>query len=67
MARWRKCFDCLGDFCGFELDECCERHLYETRERAIGELTLRAFREGLRLCVTVDERCGRIVRLLVKS
>jgi hypothetical protein len=60
-------FDCFGDFCGFELDECCERHLYETRERAIGELTLRAFREGLRLCVTTDEHCGRIVRLVVTS
>lgn len=58
-------FDCHGDFCGFVLEECCERHTFETRERDIGKLALQACREGMRLCVTVDERCGGIVRLAV--
>ncbi len=58
-------FDCHGDFCGFVLEECCERHVFETRERAIGKLALHTCREEMRLCVTVDEMCGRIVRLAV--
>ena len=52
-------FDCHGDFCGFVLDECCVRHVFETRERAIGELVLRVCLDGMRLCVTVDEECGK--------
>jgi len=60
-------FDCHGDFCGFVLDECCERLVFETRERALGELVLRACRDGMRLCVTVDGKCGRIVRLAVTA
>ncbi len=60
-------FDCHGDFCGFVLDECCGRPAFETRERAIGELVLRACRDGLNLTVTVDETCGRIVRLAVTA
>ncbi len=60
-------FDCHGDFCGFVLDECCARPVFETRERAIGELVLRACHDGMRLCVTVDGTCGRIVRLAVTA
>jgi hypothetical protein len=60
-------FDCHGDFCGFVLEECCERHVYETRDRAIGRLALQTCREEMRLCVTVDEPCGRIVRLAVTT
>jgi hypothetical protein len=60
-------FDCHGDFCGFVLDECCTHHAFETRERIIGELVLRTCRDGMRLCVTVDGACGRIVRLAVTA
>ena len=60
-------FDCHGDFCGFVQEECCERHVYETRDRAIGRLALQTCREEMRLCVTVDEPCGRIVRLAVTT
>lgn len=60
-------FDCHGDFTGFVLEECCERLVLETRERAIARLVLQACREGMRLCVTVDERCGGIVRLAVSQ
>jgi Listeria-Bacteroides repeat domain (List_Bact_rpt) len=58
-------FDCHGSFSGFVLDECCARQIFTTREHAIGELVLLACRKRLRLCVTVDEACGRIVRLAV--
>ena len=49
------------------LDECCARLVFETRERAIGELVLRACRDGMGLSVTVDGECGRIVRLAVTA
>lgn len=58
-------FDCNGDFCGFILEECCRRFTFETRKRAVGRLAVEACREGIRLCVTLDESCGRIVRLRV--
>jgi hypothetical protein len=58
-------FDCHGSFSGFVLDECCAQQIFKTRERDIGELVLLACRERLRICVTVDEACGRIVRLAV--
>lgn len=60
-------FDCHGDFYGFVLDECCARQVFETRERAIGELVRDACRDGLTLCVTVEEKCWRIARLAVTS
>ncbi len=60
-------FDCHGDFYGFVLDECCARTVFETREHAIGDLVLRASRDGMRLCVTVDVTCRRVVRLAVMA
>jgi len=60
-------YDCHGDFTGFVLEECCERHIFETRDRGVGELVLRACRDGLRLCVTVDGECRRIARLAVTA
>ena len=60
-------FDCHGDFCGFVLDDCCDRDVFETRERAIGELVMMTCRNGMRLCVTVNETCRRIVRLTVTA
>jgi hypothetical protein len=58
-------FDCHGDFIGFVLDNCCDPHAFETRERAIGDLALRACQLNLRLCVTVDKTCNRITRLAI--
>ncbi|HET6240193.1 MAG TPA: InlB B-repeat-containing protein [Acetobacteraceae bacterium] len=58
-------FDCHGDFIGFALDNCCDPHAFETRERAIGDLALRACQLNLRLCVTVDKTCNRITRLAI--
>jgi hypothetical protein len=58
-------FDCHGDFRGFVLDDCCERQVLESRERAIGELALRACGEDLRLCVRLCERTGQIEEIAV--
>ncbi len=60
-------FDCHGDFIGFVLDDCCDAHTFETRESAIGALVLRACRQNLRLCVTVEKACNRITRLEITS
>jgi hypothetical protein len=61
-------FDCFGDFIGFVLEDCCERHAFESREKEIGQLALRALKERLTLSVFVApaER-RRIVRLIVRG
>jgi hypothetical protein len=60
-------FDCFGDFVGFVLDDCCERRTYESRERQIGDLALRALKERLILMLTTAGKEHRIVRLVVKG
>jgi hypothetical protein len=60
-------FDCHGSFSGFVLDDCCARQSFATRERGIGNLVLLACRKQLRLCVTIDEASGRIVRIAVTA
>lgn len=45
-------FDCFGDLKGFVLMECCGRERrFESCQRSLGELVLRACREGLRMTV----------------
>lgn len=58
-------FDCHGEFEGFVLDECCRRRLVPCRERAVGELALRAARENLTLCVRFCAESDRVSRLTV--
>lgn len=60
-------FDCFGDFTGFVLDDCCERRAYESRERHIGDLILRALQERLYLMVVTVGKDHRIVRLVAKG
>jgi hypothetical protein len=60
-------FDCFGDFAGFVLDDCCERRVYESRERHIGDLVLRALQEHLTLMVVTAGKEHRIVHLVVKG
>ena len=61
-------FDCFGDFSGFVLEDCHGRRAFESRERHIGELVLKALRERLNLTVLVSEtRPHRIVGLVVKE
>jgi hypothetical protein len=61
-------FDCFGDFEGFVLEGCCtDRHVFRSRERATGELAIRACKERLVLVVWTDDREGRrICRLALR-
>jgi hypothetical protein len=60
-------FDCHGEFTGFLLDGCCAPRLFHSRSRSIGELVLRACRDGLTLCVWVDAKHGdKIYKLAIK-
>jgi hypothetical protein len=47
-------FDCYGDFEGFVLDCCGQRHTFRTSERGIGELALRACKDRLLLSVCYE-------------
>ena len=60
-------FDCHGEFEGFVLDECCERHLVESRERGVADLILRACRENLTVCVRFCPKSRRIEGLAIKA
>ena len=58
----------LGDFVGFVLDDCCEHHSFQSREKAIGEVVLRALKERLAVSVLVTKgRARRIIRLIIKN
>jgi hypothetical protein len=60
-------YDCFGDLEGFVLGDCCTPRAFKTRERAIGEIALRACKERLLLTVYVKrghEEC--ISRLVIK-
>ena len=60
-------FDCHGEFNGFVLDDCCERHVFHSRSRSIGELVLKACREKLTLCVAVCKDGKTIRGLTIKA
>jgi hypothetical protein len=60
-------FDCHGGFKGFVLDDCCERHLVETRERGVGDLVVRACRDNLTVCVRLCPKTGRIEGLATRG
>ena len=61
-------YDCFGDFQGFTLDDCCERHVFKSRQKEIGEVVLRALKDRLVVSVLVTKgKDPRIVRLLIKS
>jgi hypothetical protein len=57
-------YDCFGDFEGFVLDTCCERHRFASREKGVCELIMRTFKERLRISVYSDST-GRIRQLVV--
>jgi hypothetical protein len=47
-------YDCFGEFEGFVLSDCGDMHTFKTRERAIGEIALRACRQRLLLSVYTE-------------
>ena len=60
-------FDCFGHFEGFVLEGCdCRPHRFDSREKGIGELVLRACKDGLLISVCVSKECkGKIHELVV--
>lgn len=58
-------YDCHGGFEGFVLEQCCERHRINSRERGVAELVLRACRENLTLCVRLCPKTERIEQLVI--
>jgi hypothetical protein len=58
-------FDCFGDFEGFVLESCDQRHHFHTREKGIEKLVMQACRERLLLTVCLnrkhDEKIAEIV------
>ncbi|MBS0527055.1 MAG: hypothetical protein JSS04_25735 [Proteobacteria bacterium] len=57
-------FDCHGEFTGFVLDDCGERHVFHSRSRKVAKLVLKACRYELTLCVLVDGKDGEKIRKL---
>jgi hypothetical protein len=59
-------YDCFGDLEGFVLCTCEEnKHLFRTREKAIGEIALRALRDRLLLSVYADRKDLQTVKRIV--
>jgi murein tripeptide amidase MpaA len=62
-------FDCFGDFEGFVLESCEERHHFKSTEKGIGHLVMTACRERLLLSVRTRREKNRehIVEIIVRS
>jgi hypothetical protein len=60
-------FDCFGGFVGFVLEDCGEHREFESREREISDLVLRALKERFTLMVVTGGKKSAIVRLVVKG
>jgi hypothetical protein len=55
-------YDCFGDLKGFVLNECCGEHrFFESHERSLGNLVLKACHEGLRVTVYAKPHRGETV------
>jgi hypothetical protein len=61
-------FDCFGDFEGFTLIACSnKRYTFRSREKAIGEIALRACRDRLMISVWTDEKTHeKICKIIVR-
>jgi hypothetical protein len=60
-------FDCFGDFSGFVLETCEQRHHFITSGKGIGELALRACEDQLLISVCGHaEGTERILRVIVR-
>ena len=64
-------YDCFGDLEGFVLCECEGeegRHMFKTRQKAIGKLAIRALKAGLLLCVYTEKAHPHtVVKIVVKG
>jgi murein tripeptide amidase MpaA len=59
-------FDCFGEFEGFMLESCCERHHFRSREPGVERLVLRALRERLTIEVCLCGTTERIAAIAVR-
>ena len=57
-------FDCHGEFTGFILEDCCERHVFHSCARSLSHLVVKACRHGMTLCVWVGGKDGQKIRKL---
>ena len=55
-------YDCFGDFEGFVISTCSEKRLFRSHEKRIGEIILRACKEGLLVSVSIEE--GKLEKIL---
>jgi hypothetical protein len=61
-------FDCFGDLEGFVLTDCCRCHRFNTRERELGEILIRACKDRLSLSVfALRSDRSRIQRLVIRN
>lgn len=60
-------YDCFGDFKGFLLEQCCcsECRFFESHEKSIAEIVLRACKDRLGVTVFVDIKNERIYEIAV--
>lgn len=58
-------YNCFGDFEGFVLESCCERHSFKACEEGIGEIVLRACRDRMVVTVSVASGPRRKIRELM--
>lgn len=47
-------YDCFGDFEGFVLETCSDRHVFRSCEKAMEEVALRACKERMKVSVVAD-------------
>jgi hypothetical protein len=47
-------YDCFGDFEGFSLETCSDRHVFRSCEKAMEEVALRACKERMKVTVVAD-------------
>jgi hypothetical protein len=61
-------FDCFGDFEGFVLSDCSDKHLFKCKEKGIAEIVLRACKERLTLsvCVCEKKKGNEICKIIVQ-
>lgn len=60
-------YDCFGDFEGFALESCDQRHHFHTREKGIEKLVMQACRERLLLTVCINrKRDNKICEIVVR-
>ena len=61
-------FDCFGDFEGFVLADCCTVHAFQSRERHLGELVMRACSDRLPVSVFAFRHDrSKIQRVVIRS